>query len=472
MKFFGRRRELETLAHELDQVESGGRCVLLRGRRRVGKSRLIEKFCEQSGVQFLYFAATGVPVAAELTRFTERVNESTLVNRQAFTNTSPTDWSVALRLLSLTLPDDSPSIVVLDEVPFLVASDPHFEGRLQEAWDQVLSKKPVLLLLVGSDLSMMEALNTYGRPFFGRGAPMRLDPLNPAEVATMLKLAPGVAFDAYLITGGMPAMCAAWPSGATPPHALAEMLRFPTSPLVVSAELSLLAEFPPAAQATAVLTAIGHGERTYALIQRAAGDMAQASLSRALEILIEKRLVAMEQPLSIKSSKQTRYRIEDSHLRFWLTFIGPYLDELDRQRTDLVLNRINAGWLSWRGRAVEPVIREALMRLITPDSEWLNPKFAAEIGSYWTRTNSVELDLVGADRKPVARNIGFVGSIKWHQRQGFDHHELAKLINHRAQLPGADEQTPLVAVTRVGSAAGVAAHYTAADLIQAWGGST
>jgi hypothetical protein len=47
----------------------------------------------------------------------------------------------------------------------------------------------------------------------------------------------------------------------------------------------------------------------------------------------------------------------------WLAFLGPYLPEIERGRSDLVLRRIRASWTTWRGRAVEPVVREALRRL-------------------------------------------------------------------------------------------------------------
>lgn len=94
---------------------------------------------------------------------------------------------------------------------------------LQRAWDRVLETKPVLLVLVGSDLSMMEALNSYGRPFHQRGRETVLGPLNPAEVGQMLGLDPAEAFDAALVTGGLPLICAEWPQGAGPARVAASV---------------------------------------------------------------------------------------------------------------------------------------------------------------------------------------------------------------------------------------------------------
>ena len=138
----------------------------------------------------------------------------------------------------------------------------------------------------------------------------------------------------------------------------------------------------------------------------------------------------------------------DPYLRFWLSFLGPYFPEIERGRGDLTLDRIVTSWTSWRGRVIEPVVREALRRL--PGDQL--PAEAAVIGSYWTRTNDPEIDVVGADRGPVARRISFVGSIKWQENRPFDAHDLGRLLLHRSRLPGADEAVPVVAVSRSGVA--------------------
>src|SRR5215217_2438501 len=320
--FYGREKEFILLQRELDAVGAGGprpgRCVLLRGRRRVGKTRLVEAFCEQADVPFVFYTASGANPGVEIARFAQRMSESNLPGREIFAATTTTDWYATLRLIALTLPDDRPSIVVIDEVPYLMAIA-GFEAELQAVWDRELRTKPVLLILVGSDLSMMEALNTYQRPFHQRGTPMVLNPLNPAEVGAMLDLSPAQAFDAHLITGGLPMICQQWPQGGSAQTAIAELVAVPTSPLWIAAELSLAAEFPPDANARVVLTAIGSGERTYSLIQRAAGDLSDMTLKRALDLLIEKRLVSVDYPLSTVPSKHKRYCVNDPYLRFWLS---------------------------------------------------------------------------------------------------------------------------------------------------------
>ena len=328
----------------------------------------------------------------------------------------------------------------------------------------VLPRLPVLLILIGSDLGMMEELNTYGRPFYQRGTEMVVPPLNPAEVAAMLGLDAADAFDAYLVTGGLPLVLDEWPDGAGLWDFLADALNRPTSALLVSGERVLAAEFPTEAQAHDVLAAIGHGERTFGLIARTAGGLSTTSLSRALDLLVRRRMVAAELPLSTIPSKLTRYRIDDPCLRFWLSFVGPAIPAIERGRGDTVLRSTRSGWAAWRGRAIEPALRETLWRL----TDTHLPTGTEAVGSYWTRSNDPEIDVVGADRSPVAGRITAVGSIKWHDEAPFDAHDLARLAHHRDRLPGATPDTPLLAVSRTGCAVAGLPVLAPADLITAW----
>ncbi|WP_239406183.1 DUF234 domain-containing protein [Frankia sp. Cj3] len=470
-EFIGRERELATLDRLLRRVRAGGRAgrpgraVLMRGRRRVGKSRLAEEFVDRAGVPYLFFTASAqLDMAMDLRLFTEAAASSDLPGAGLFHEQKPGSWDAALRLLAGALPADQPSVVIIDEMPYLIANDPGFEGTLQKLFDRELSRRPVLLLCIGSDLAMMEALNSYGRPFHQRAGEMVIPPLNPADVSTMVDLNSADAFDAYLVTGGLPLILDEWPGGASVHDYLREAVDDPTSALLVSAERALAAEFPVEAQARGVLGAIGSGERAFSLIGRAAGGIAPGSLSRALQLLAAKRLVTAMVPLSVRPSRETRYLIADPYLRFWLTFLGPYLHEIERGRGDLVLARIEASWAAWRGRAIEPVIRDALHRLpagVLPDDTNV-------IGGYWTRTNDPEIDIVGADREPIAKKITMVGSIKWQDNHAFDVHDLARLAHHRSRLPGADDATPLLAVTRASTATAGILALGPDDLLTAW----
>ena len=71
----------------------------------------------------------------------------------------------------------------------------------------------------------------------------------------------------------------------------------------------LAAEFPPQALSGEVLRAIGSGERTFSNIARSAGGLAHTSLTRAMQVLTDKGIVAAELPVSLRPSKERRYRI-------------------------------------------------------------------------------------------------------------------------------------------------------------------
>lgn len=466
--FVGREQPLEQLSAMLRGVSDSddrkpGKAVLIRGRRRVGKSRLVEEFVERAGVPYMFYAATGRPLLDELRLFVAEAAASNLPGADAFRDVELSSWDAALRLLGTAVPDTG-SIIVIDELPYIASNDPGFEGSLQSAFDRELSRRRVLLIGIGSDLAMMEALNEYGRPFHQRAAEMVVPPLSPAEVGRMLDLDAGDAFDAYLVTGGLPLICAEWRPGQTLWDYLAAALSNPTSALLVSAERALAAEFPSDAMARTVLDAIGSGERTFTTIGRAAGVNA-TTISRALKLLIDKRVISVGVPLSTKKSSETRYWVADPYLRFWLAFVGPYISEIERGRGERTLERVRRSWTSWRGRAIEPVLREALDRLglaLGPDRR------TGEVGGYWTRTNDPEIDIVVADRSPIARTIFAVGSIKWLETSPFDQRDLGRLLHHRSQLPGATDDTTLLVVSRSGSTVQDVTVIGPDELISAW----
>ena len=263
-RFVGRRRELVVLARALAGVREAraagatqGRCLIVRGRRRIGKSALVEEFLRLSGVPYVFYTAQIGPGADSIEEFCYAVRQSGLPEADVFAEAMPGNWAAALRQLASIMPDSETSVVVIDEAPYLMDESGIFESILQRAWDRELSRKPVLLILVGSDLSMMRRLTEYGRPFHQRGADMLVGPLSPADVADMTGLEPAEALDAALVTGGLPIICAQWRPGEDLWSFLQREVADPVSALVVSAQLSLAAEFPEHASARSVLEAIG-----------------------------------------------------------------------------------------------------------------------------------------------------------------------------------------------------------------------
>ena len=153
-----------------------------------------------------------------------------------------------------------------------------------------------------------------------------------------------------------------------------------------------------------------------------------------------------------------------------MRFIGPYVDEIDRGRGDLLMERIERGWPAFRGMAIEPLVREAVGRLLVdPDySRRLNG--ARHVGSFWTRSNDVQVDLVGGSHPSRPDRIGFIGSIKWRENAAFTSRDVNDLAGQRRDVPGA-EQAKLVGVSRRGftdDAGGLDVKLMPDDLLAAW----
>lgn len=444
--FVGRAQELQSLERHLAAVtESGtGAFLSVRGRRQVGKSRLAEEFLRAADAPGVFFtAAQGVSASEELRTFADEIARSSLEAAPFFAEISFEGWDSALRQLGSHI--TAPSILVVDELPYLLAGDAGLEGTLQRVWDRHLSRVPLLLIVIGSDLSVMEALGSYDRPLYQRMREMVVEPFTVAETAAMIGLEGADAFDAYLVLGGFPTLAGSWGSSRSLTAFLRGQLTDSTSPLVVSGERILNAEFPPGLQARDVLTTIGSGERTFATIADRSG-LNQGSLTRTLQVLTrDKRVVTANRPLSAAASRSVNYRVADPYLRFWLRFVRPNLELLLRGRGDMVASRVLDQWAEYRGKAVEPIVRASIERLL-PD-ERFGP--ARQVGSYWTRTGDLEVDLIGGDSSDPPTPVSFVGTVKWRERSPLGKADLADLVAARSRVPGADNAL-LIGVSRSG----------------------
>lgn len=402
----------------------------------------------------MFFTATkGASPVESVATFLGDLKESPLaVDRDLIPSQVAGGWPDAFRVLATALPS-TPVIVVMDEVPWLAEQDDLFDGALQTAWDRLLAARPVLLLLLGSDIHMMERLTAYDRPFFGRADNMVLGPLNPAETGSALGLDAADALDAHLVTGGLPGIIRSWPH-ATPALAfLEDECADPASPVFSVPESSLMAEFSTPDQARRVIEAVGSGDRTHANIAATAGSrqgsIPSGSLSPLLRRLTEeKRVLAVDHPLSTQPGKPSLYRVADSNLRLYLAFGRTVQEQARRGRPDAGVRLLHRRWTTWRGRAIEPIIREALeLVALSGGLPW--PDITA-VGGWWNRQFDPEIDLIGADRAPVAQRIFFAGSIKW-LATPFDNHDLATLRQAAINIPGfTPGETRLVAVSLSG----------------------
>jgi AAA+ ATPase superfamily predicted ATPase len=448
MEFVGREHDLTRLERILDGVKETGRAafVAMRGRRRVGKSRLADEFVRISRCPYIYFTAVQQSGEAELNRFVEALSHSNAPGGAAVAaGLRPQSWEAALELTAEGATAETPLILIIDEFPYLVAKDPSIEAVLQKVWDRSLQEVPILILLIGSDETMMGALTEQGRPLYDRLREMVVRPLSPAAVGELLQLGPADALDAQLVIGGFPVLALEWGAGRTRDEYLREALTDPTSFLVVSAERTLSAEFPAPAP-RAVLAAIGAGARAHSAILSSTGLSATA-LNDTLTRLRAQGVVGRLTPYSTRSARKTvLWEIIDPYLRFWLRFIEGNIDLIERDRGVLLIEDFERGWPTYRGRAIEHLVRGAIEMLL-PEAERFGA--ARHVGGYWNRTGTSEVDLVGGDTLPVAKRIGFVGSIKWREGKPFGRADALDLAKHRDEVPGAGD-APLVGVSSTG----------------------
>lgn len=471
--FIGRDAELEILQGEIARIRETGRAsfVWMRGRRRVGKSRLVQELCDRARVRYCFYQAPQRSRPEALAEFVEAVRDSDLVAADGFEDASYDSWSAALRASVQGASAADPAIVVIDEMPYLTERDTGFAADLQKAWDRALEASPVLLICIGSDVRMMEELVGQRSPLHGRPTrELRVPPLSPAAVSAVTAApSPAEGIERYLVVGGFPLLAASWPRSAGLREFLEEALRDDQTPFATTALRIMASEFERGLRAAKAIEAIGHGETGYSRIQSRSGVKGN-TLTDALDVLVEaKRLVAKDLPYAVPPGKKAaKYTVADPYLRFWLRFVGPHMAELSRGRSDLVIDRIMRDWSVYRGRAVEPVVRAALERLLTDPALSKRLGGARHVGSWWRRDHAVEVDLVGGDA-PEPTRLGFVGSIKWHESRPFAAKELRDLAQSRAQVPGAAE-AKLVAVSRAGIESDVAvdASFGPADLLAAW----
>jgi hypothetical protein len=476
MNFVGRKAELDALRAEFDRVGPGeGRFAWVQGRRRVGKSRLVQELCNRLQAPYAFYQAPWRARGAAIAAFVDAIAQSTLPAAPAFEGASFDSWRTAIRAAVQGIDPARPAVLVIDELPYLAEGDAGFPADLQQAWDRLLEKTPLLLVCVGSDVRMMESLVGARSALHGRPTlELRVAPLNPAEVAGLTS-APdaAAAFDRYLIVGGFPQLAASWPAGIGTRAFLRRSLAHDQTPFAAGALRIMASEFPRELQARDVIEAIGHGEASYGRIQQRSGVRGN-TLNDALDLLVEqKRLVARELPYAVpRGKKAPKYIVTDPYLRFWLRFVGPHMDELSRGRADLVVDRIQRDWQLYRGRAIEPLVRASLERLLADPSLSERLGGARHVGAWWRRDHSVEVDLVGGDR-PDPRTIGFIGSVKWRERGRFSAEDLGELAGQRVQVPGA-ESAKLVAIGRAGFEKGLGADATFGpdELLGAWERST
>jgi hypothetical protein len=174
-------------------------------------------------------------------------------------------------------------------------------------------------------------------------------------------------------------------------------------------------------------------------------------------------------PLSTGKSRDTRYEIVDPYLRFFMRFVDRHLGEIERGRGRVAVSAIMSDWPTYRGRAIEHLVREGIDELL-PDERFGE---ALVTGSFWTTDHQTEVDLIGADRRESpAKRLSFIGSVKWRENKLLTLTDLNALTGVATRVPGATANTLKVGVSRSGVEGRAAGAFDVVlgpdELLKAW----
>jgi len=321
--FVGREGELRVL-EELADSEKPELYVLF-GRRRVGKTELLQQFCR--GRRAVYFLAAQVREKDNLRAFRDALVEcleDPLAGSVQFA-----DWTAALQFVAERAKSGR-LVVVLDEFPYLCEASPGLPSEIQRFWDTRGKSSQLMLVLCGSQISFMEQeVLAEKSPLFGRRtAQRRLEPLSPRDALTFFpKWDLAERSLAYAILGGMPAYLGRFDDNRSlQENLLRECLR-PEGYLFDEVQFLLRSELTNPATYNSILAAVARGIDKVGDIALAVGvESAHANkyLSTLRELRLVERDVPMTDPDPLRSRRGT-YRIADRFLAFHFRHIQPHV---------------------------------------------------------------------------------------------------------------------------------------------------
>jgi uncharacterized protein len=403
--FIGRPRELQQIQEEWSEKRAS--LLILYGRRRVGKTRLITHWIEASGVRSLYWVANPSSSLDQLRSFSQALynfaGPGTISEEFTFAT-----WENAFLQLE-RMAQNQRMAVVMDEFTYLLESEPGVAGILQNSWDHHLKKSNLFLILSGSHIGMMErGLLSYQAPLYGRATSLlKLQPLPFGATRLFFpNYRPDERVAVYAMAGGIPAYWEMF----NPQMSLDANIR-----KVFLGGIKLLQDEPRLLlqdfvnelhNYVAILRALAHGYRTPKEIAGFAG-ISDKNVPSYLNNLISTGFVERRIPVDAPaSSRAGRHYITDPFLRFYFRFLSSRQAQLALGVQAQTLAEIKKHLVDFIGTHTwEELCREWLLRAT---GQRVLPFLPDQIGSIWNRAAQVDVVGINSMEKTI-----ILGECKW-----------------------------------------------------------
>lgn len=435
MEFIGRTAEIK----ELNKLyrRQGAQFLILYGRRRIGKTSLIQQWISTTldETEYLYWMATQTSTTNQLRSFSQalarHLNPEAPIT-QAFTYDS---WEMAFAQVAQYAASRR-FVLILDEFTYVMQANTETPSILQKVWDHQLKTTNLFLILTGSLAGIIERnILDYNAPLYGR-ATSRLK-LHPLPFGTLSQFFPNMTPEqrvaVYAIAGGIPAYLELFDDQLNLLNNLQEHFITPTNLMLNDAVFLLREQVEEPRNYMAILEAIAASNHKLADIATMAGlDKSQSN--KYLSVLSELGYVERLVPATVRHperSRQGRYVITDAYLRFYFRFLRPYLGDIERGRLNRVLNLLRDHLTDFIGtHTFEEICREWLN--IKSDLDEL-PYSIDRVGSHWSKT--AQVDVIGINWRTKQL---LLGECKW-GRTPVDHKVIDGLVNKTAKvLPSKD----------------------------------
>ena len=402
--FIGRERELKAL--EKLYTSNKFEFAVIYGRRRVGKTALINRFIGDKSA--IYFMGVESNAKQNLENFSKSIIEysSGIEAETAFLS-----FQAALEYV-FKLAEKERLILAIDEYPYVARSSKSFASTLQLLIDKYKDTSKLMLILCGSSMSYMEDhVLAYKAPLYGRRtAQIKLLPFDFEETCHYFKnFSDEDKALIYGIVGGTPQYLLQMDDRLSVEDNIKNTFLNPISFLYEEPANLLKQEVREPAIYTAIITAIAAGASRMSEISSKVGEDTNVC-SAYIKNLINLGIVQKETPYGEKASRKSVYSIEDNMFRFWHRFVLENNSVIARGATDLVYKRIEPQLSDYMGKVFEDICKQYLWkRLLVGEC----PVEFTSLGRWWgndpIEKSQAEIDIIGEQDKTTA----LFGECKW-----------------------------------------------------------